>query len=146
MNIKHVVFLLILVSIGVSCKVELSEIKYGADQCHYCKMNIVDKLHAAQYVTKKGKQFKFDAIECMINQLEELDANDIALMGVSDYADAPGTIIDASNATYIISKAIKSPMGANLSALSSKEKAIGLQKEHKGDIYDWNSIKAVLRK
>jgi copper chaperone NosL len=30
-------------------------------------MTIVDKVHAAEIVTKKGKVCKFDATECMIN-------------------------------------------------------------------------------
>ena len=36
-------------------------------------MTIVDKLHAAEIVTKKGKVYKFDATECMINYIDELD-------------------------------------------------------------------------
>ena len=50
----------------ISCKIEPQAIEYGKDQCSFCVMNIVDKTHSAQYVTKKGKQFKFDAIECMV--------------------------------------------------------------------------------
>ena len=62
----------------ISCKVEPEAIEYGKDQCSFCEMNIVDKTHAAQYVTKKGKQFKFDAIECMVNDLNEKNEEDIS--------------------------------------------------------------------
>ena len=55
----------------VSCKIEPQPIEYGKDQCNFCVMNIVDQNHSAQYVTKKGKQFKFDAIECMVNEVNE---------------------------------------------------------------------------
>lgn len=123
-----------------SCKVEPQQIEYGKDQCSFCKMNIVDKTHSAQYVTKKGKQFKFDAIECMVNDINDKDINKIAIFLVADYSN-PGTMVNALNSTYLISKAIKSPMGANLSALSSKEKAIDLQKEHGGQLFTWELLR-----
>jgi len=36
------------------CKVEPEPINYGKDQCHFCKMNIVDKQHAAQSSTQQA--------------------------------------------------------------------------------------------
>nr|AWJ66307.1 nitrous oxide reductase maturation protein, outer-membrane lipoprotein [uncultured bacterium] len=108
-------------------------------------MNIVDKQHAAQYVTKKGKQFKFDAIECMVNQLREVDEKDIAVIVVSDYGN-PGEMTDGVKAIYLVSPKIKSPMGAFLSAFGEKEKAALTQKDFTGELYDWNAIKAKLAK
>jgi copper chaperone NosL len=103
-------------------------------------MNIVDKTHAAQYVTTKGKQFKFDAIECMVNDLTEKTDLELAYLLVADYAN-PGEMVGAITATFLISPEIKSPMGANLSAFSSKEKAIETKQKHTGEIYTWDSLK-----
>jgi copper chaperone NosL len=50
-------------------------------------------------------------------------------------------MLDASKASYIITPEIKSPMGANLSALSTVEKAKELQKIHNGELHSWNSLK-----
>ena len=138
-------FSLLFLLILYSCSTEPEAIHYGSDQCHLCKMNIVDQQHAAQYVTKKGKQYKFDAIECMMNQLKEVDDNDIAKFLVSDYGN-PGEMTDATKATYLISENIKSPMGAYLSAFSDKQKAIQTQKEFTGKLYDWNAIQIELAK
>ncbi|MBI9040060.1 nitrous oxide reductase accessory protein NosL [Lutibacter sp.] len=124
----------------ISCKVEPEAIDYGKDQCSFCVMNIVDKTHATQYVTKKGKQFKFDAIECMVNDLVEKNEEDLAILLVSNYAN-PGEMIDAKTASYLISTAIKSPMGANLSGVSSIEKAEELQQKYSGEIYTWQQLK-----
>lgn len=123
-----------------SCKVEPEAIGYGKDQCVFCKMNIVDKTHSAQFVTTKGKQYKFDAIECMVNYLDENNENEIALLLVANYGN-PGEMIDAKQASYLISKEIKSPMGANLSALYSLEKAQELQQQYLGEIYTWKTLK-----
>jgi copper chaperone NosL len=103
-------------------------------------MNIVDKTHAAQYVTKKGKQFKFDSIECMVNDLSEKNEDEMSIIFVANYTN-PGEMIDAQTASYLISTAIKSPMGANLSAVSTTEKADELQQKYSGDIYTWQTLK-----
>jgi copper chaperone NosL len=59
---------------------------------------------------------------------------------VANYAN-PGEMIDAKTASYLISTAIKSPMGANLSAVSLIEKAEELQQKYSGDIYTWQTLK-----
>ena len=48
------------------------EINYGVDACAYCKMNIVDPKFGAELITKKGRVYKFDAIECMVNYDREM--------------------------------------------------------------------------
>lgn len=129
--------------LAISCEVEPQAIEYGKDQCSFCKMNVVDKTHAAQYVTKKGKQYIFDSIECMANDLSEKNVEDIAVLLVANYGN-PGEMIDAKSATYLISSNIKSPMGANLSALSTSEKAAELQQKYTGEIYTWETLKKKL--
>jgi len=124
----------------VSCTVEESPIIYGKDACSYCKMNIVDKQHAAEIVTKKGKPFKFDAIECMIRDLKERDENEIALFLISDYS-IPGKLVDAKYATFLISENLQSPMGANLTGFEDKEEAVIVLKNKRGKLYSWNELK-----
>jgi len=143
-NMLHSKYTLILLLMIVfsSCNIEPQAIVYGKDQCHFCKMNIVDSQHAAQYVTKKGKQFKFDAIECMVNQVEKTGQDDLSKLLVSDYGASEMT--DALSATYLISKGIKSPMGAYLSGFSSIEKATAAHEEHGGKIYSWSELKIQL--
>ena len=129
----------ILLCATVSCNVEPEQINYGSDACAFCKMTIVDQQHASQYVTKKGKQFKFDAIECMVNAIAEKGSEEVKIFLVADY-QVPGSMISAQEAAYLISKEIKSPMGANLSAFASKEKAVITQKDKGGDIYNWQEL------
>lgn len=122
-----------------SCSIAPEPINYSQDACHFCKMTIVDQQHSAQYVTKKGKQFKFDAIECMVNELPEKKIEEIALFLVADYKE-PGQMTPAINATYLISKEIKSPMGANLSAFSSIEIALDFKNSKGGQLYTWSEL------
>ena len=127
----------------MSRDVEAEAIVFGSEQCHYCKMGIVDREHAAQFVTKKGKQFKFDAIECMVNELRT-HQEPLAIIRVSDYGES--TMTDARTASYLVSPQIHSPMGADLSGFSSLGRAQEAQKAYGGSIYKWSELVTVVKK
>jgi copper chaperone NosL len=107
-------------------------------------MTIVDRQHAAEIVTQKGKIFKFDAVECMVNAREEIGADNIAQYLCNTY-DAPGELTDATTASFLVSKAIPSPMGANLTAFSEAEAAKRTMDEFNGSLYNWNSLLSYLK-
>ncbi len=123
----------------VSCEVSPKPIDYGSDGCHFCSMTIVDRQHAAEIVTKKGKAYKFDAVECMMNHLKDIDINTVGLFLVNDYL-TPGELIDAKESTFLISKAIPSPMGEYLSAFRSRDVAEQIEAENKGELYSWDEL------
>lgn len=102
-------------------------------------MNIVDKIHAAQVVTTKGKVFNFDAIECMLNYSLKSEHDDIALYLTNEVPN-PEKLIDATKATYLKSPGLPSPMGANLSAFKNEEDASLKFKELGGQLYNWEEI------
>ncbi len=129
-----------------SCSVEPAPIQYGDDHCNFCDMTVVDKTHAAEYTTKKGKSYVFDAIECMVNQMKQKNNEDkMAFILVADYSH-PGTLIDAKTATFIITPEIKSPMGANISALPDTKTAQELQVKYGGELYNWEQLKDKFKK
>ncbi|VAV83096.1 Nitrous oxide reductase maturation protein, outer-membrane lipoprotein NosL [hydrothermal vent metagenome] len=125
--------------VTLNCSNAPQPINYGQEGCRFCKMTIVDKLHAAQIVTKKGKSYTFDATECMVNFLKEFDTSKIKLYLTTNYSN-PEELIDATSATFLISKNIPSPMGAFISGFKNKEDAIKTQSEQGGDLYTWNTL------
>ena len=137
-TLKHYSIIALLLML-VSCNVSPQAIDYGSDGCHFCKMTIVDKVHAAEIVTKKGKVYKFDATECMINFMNDFDASEIELYLSNNYTE-PEQLIDAKRATFLISKNIPSPMGAYLSAFKNKADAEKMQSEKGGDLYSWEEL------
>ncbi|RRO14990.1 nitrous oxide reductase accessory protein NosL [Flavobacteriaceae bacterium 14752] len=142
---KYVLFFIV-ASLFLSCSKSRQPINYGEDQCDFCSMSIVQKTHSAQLVTSKGKQYKFDAIECMVNFLkDDSDKYSEANLFVANY-NQPGEMIDAENASYLISKNITSPMGANLSAFASTENAKEVQEKIGGRIYNWSELQTVITK
>ena len=114
-------------------------ITYGSDGCHFCSMTIVDKQHAAQFITQKGRTYSFDASECMLNHLKEIDETTVAAFLVNDFS-TPGETIDATKATYLISKNIPSPMGEYLTAFGSLEAAEYTLAKSGGELLTWKKI------
>ena len=134
--IERISNILILVIVA-SCNNGPQPISYSEDACHFCRMTIVDKQHAAQIVTEKGRNYKYDAIECMVNDLNNWDRPAPDQILVSDYSE-PGKMINASDTYYLISKNIPSPMGAYLSAFKNEadlDKALSLKDDKKLDWY-----------
>jgi copper chaperone NosL len=127
-----------------SCNVSPQAINYGSDGCHFCRMTIVDKVHAAEIVTKKGKVYKFDASECMINFLGAFDTSEIKLYLSNNYSE-PEALIDATKASFLISENVPSPMGEFLSAFKTEEEAQKMQSEKGGTLYTWNQLLAHLK-
>lgn len=136
---KYLALLLISLLILSACNNTPKPIAYGSDGCHFCSMTIVDKQHAAQFMTKKGRSYAFDASECMLNHLKEIDKATVATFLVNDY-NTPGETIDATKATYLISKNIPSPMGAYLSAFANKEAAQYAQEKNGGELLTWEEL------
>ena len=147
MKVKNIklIFLIFVVAI-VGCDIKPDPIKYGTDMCSFCSMTIVDSQHASQVVTEKGKNFKFDAIECMINFLKSEDENSMEFILVADYAN-PGVFINAKESFFLIDPEISSPMGANLSAFSSLNSLENVVRPG-SDVkkLGWISVKSVVEK
>ncbi len=142
---KYYSFIILSVFTIVSCSIKPDPINYGSDGCHFCSMTIVDKQHAAEIVTDKGKSFKFDASECMMNHIKSIDQTTISMFLVNDF-NQPGTLIDATEATFLISKNLPSPMGAYLSAFKSKEAAETIQSLNEGELYTWEALSFKFKK
>ena len=135
--------LLMLVS---SCNIKERPVAYGTDECAYCKMTIMDHRYGAELVTQKGKIYTFDAAECLIEYLyhnEETGQNASYLL-VTSYTE-PDQLIDARTATYLVSKAMPSPMGAYLTTFSSRQSAEEYQEENEGDLFTWEELYADFR-
>jgi len=58
-------FLLLLLFAGCRPKGPVA-IEYGQDICAFCKMIIADPRFGAEVITKTGKVYKFDSVECMV--------------------------------------------------------------------------------
>ncbi len=130
---------LILVS---QCTPKKSPIDYGLDKCEYCRMAIVDKRFGAEIVTSKGKVYKFDATECMVNFIhsEDMQAENISMLLTNTY-DKPGELVEVEQCYFLRSKQMPSPMGMYINPFAQKNLAMQYQSEQNGEIYQWSDLK-----
>lgn len=94
----------------------------NTDNCDYCKMSVSDPKFGGELLTKKGKVYKFDAIECMAGFYAEATTvkhEDIHSMWVINLI-RPGDLIDAKNAVFFQCNKFKSPMGMDYSAVPTE--------------------------
>ena len=133
--------IILLTIITFSCTVEPESLQYGHDACYTCKMTLMDTKFGAEIVTKKGKVYKFDDINCLINfhnsghELEE----DMAYRLVVDFSN-PEKLIDAREAFYIKSNQVKSPMASQIASFETKEQADLNKKKWQGIWLSWGEL------
>lgn len=122
-----------------ACSHAPQPILYGKDACAHCKMTIMDKRFAAEVITAKGKVFKFDAAECMIDFLNENPAiaSDAKSSFLVDDFNNPEQFADARRSFFLRDSSLSSPMGGNLAAFFSLSTAKAAKKDQSAQIYSW---------
>ena len=130
----------ILVLMGCSSPKQ-KPIQLNKDNCYLCKMLITDPRFGAELVTKKGKVYIFDSIECLLNNVNKKDLDDsyIYQLLVTDF-NQPHSLIDVKMAIYLLSPHLKSPMGFNVAAFQSSEFPTRYVRSKGGDIFDWKKV------
>jgi copper chaperone NosL len=127
----------------LSCSVKPEPLIIGKDACNTCKMTLMDKRFGAEIVTKKGKVYKFDDLNCMvkfITSASEPEEN-IAFQLVVDFEHAE-KLIDLKQAYYCQSDKVKSPMSSHIAAFEMKEDLERYNKEWDGVAVDWQELVA----
>ena len=133
---KKIIYLFVL-GLLTACSNEPQAINYGNDNCDFCEMTIVSKAFSAQAVSQKGKQYKYDAIECLVN--DQLQHNyDMTIHLVANF-EQPGSMINVLNAGFVINDSIKSPMGGNLAAFKKESDVVSKGGE---GIFSWPELKS----
>ena len=137
-----VLALAVLLSFGFSgCNPGPEPIRYGRDNCHFCKMTISDNRFGAEVLTKKMKVYKFDDTHCLTAFLKEGQVASEQVKGiyVTNFGE-PHELLDVNKAHFLKSETLKSPMGGNVAAFTNEEalKAVGTQ--HQGKVLTWNEL------
>lgn len=124
-----------------ACSVGPEPLRYGEDACHSCRMTLMDKKFGAEVVSVKGKVFKFDDMNCMVNFLNSgtLTERDIAYKLVVDYT-VPEKLITADNAFFLKSDEIRSPMASRVAAFEQKADMDRYKQSWDGIYLTWGEL------
>lgn len=138
---------LCLLPLVLACSVEPEPIAYGTDACHACKMTLVDKKFGAELVTQKGKVYKFDDVNCMLDFYNnpENSPEQFKYKLVVDFSQ-PTKLIAANDAFFLKSAEIKSPMASQIAAFESKDSMEKLKKEWNGIYLVWGELVTQFKK
>ncbi len=145
---KTLLSLILIIVVCANCSVKPEPLRYGKDNCSFCKMTLVDDKFGGELVTKKGKVFKFDDIKCMISFLNSTDGKvDYSYELVVDYAHAADEfdLIPSGDAFYLQSPEVKSPMAGNVAAFKIKAEQQNYQTKWSGSVMSWNEVKEAFK-
>ena len=133
-----VLFLFVFLS---SCNAQPEKFKYGTDNCHACKMGVMDPKFGAEIITTKGKVYKFDDIICMIRFLKSgaLKETEIKQNVIINF-NKENDFIDAKKAVFLAAEDLKSPMGSNTAAFTTENEASAVKDKMQGQLMKWDDI------
>lgn len=136
-----IIFITLLLFLNTSCSNDPVPINYGADECEHCRMLISDNRYGAETITDKGKAYKFDSIECLIENAVEnnLIGDEKHTFYVTDFAN-PNTFTNVRSTFFAHNDNIRSPMGLNVSAFSSKSDADKFLNDNGGTSKSWLDV------
>ena len=144
-GLKPVLMACVLLLIA-ACDRGPQEIRIGQQECDHCRMMISQEQFAAQLITQQGRQYAFDAIECMAAFVDSGDGTelDIHSLWVPDFHD-PGNWMEAETAWYLQSDDLRSPMALNFSAYTDEGTARSQQSEFGGRVVRWMEVRDIVR-
>jgi len=118
----HFFIMFFAVSLIGACKIEPVQINLGKDDCSFCKMTISNARFAAEILTPKGKVYKYDDLHCLLSAVEkgDISKDNIHEIYLTDFS-GKHELVNAKAAYFIMSEDLKSPMGGNIAAFSSKD-------------------------
>ena len=94
-------------------------IVFGTDACAECRMIISDRRFGAVVVTATGKSLPFDSVDCLLEYLRSHPQQERTGTFVVD-ASAPGTLIPAEQAMYVVDGSVRPPMGTTVAYASAR--------------------------
>lgn len=133
--------LLIISLLFLSCSNDPQPLQYGKDACYTCKMTLMDKKFGAELVTAKGKIYKFDDVNCMVNFINSdyLAGETLVHKLIVDYSQ-PEKLIPAEEAFYLKSDEIRSPMASQVAAFETEEIMLDYKPKLKGIYLGWGEL------
>ena len=123
------------------CSTSPQPIRIGQDNCEFCKMTISDSRFGAEIVTKKSKLYKFDDEHCLIAflQSKKIEAPGIAGIYFTNFS-SPHDLINAEQAIFLQSPALKSPMNGNIAAFSNNDSLMKVFQQLNGNKITWEEM------
>lgn len=113
------------------------DITLGQQICDQCHMVISDARFASGWRADDGSQARFDDIGCMVARFRSA-GQPAATLWVHDLDSLAWA--KAAGATFVVSKAVHSPMGYGVAAFEQSGKAAAFAAENGGTSQSWDPL------
>lgn len=103
----------------LGCAQGAEPIRWGTDTCDQCRMVLADRRFGAEFVSRKGRVFKFDDAEELGRYLKAHP-----MTGTAYVTDGEsGNLVPAEASVFLKADAIRSPMGSHLMTFQGRAEA-----------------------
>jgi copper chaperone NosL len=132
------IFLMLFAS---ACSTEPQPINFGKDNCDFCKMTLMDNHYGAELVTKKGKVYKFDDLNCFVGFEKEgsVPADQIAGRFAVDY-QGNGQLIPLESAFFLYSDKLSTPMASGVAVFADEAGRDQVFQQAGGEKKNWQQV------
>ncbi len=139
-SFESILVLIISLFVFTSCSSQPQPFVAGQDDCHVCKMGIVDFKYGGEILTKKGKVYKFDDLRCMINFVKSntLEEKEIAKKLTINF-NKPNEFLDVNKSIFLVTPELRSPMGSNAGGFATNNEAEKM-KGQTGQLLSWAEL------
>ncbi|HEX6537444.1 MAG TPA: nitrous oxide reductase accessory protein NosL [Gemmatimonadaceae bacterium] len=122
-------------------------LRYGADACDFCRMQMTDPRFGGEVVSRTGKVRVFDSIECLAAYTLQSGGSDAPRsVWVADFR-RPGTLVPVERASFLHAGAgPASPMGLGLVAVRDAGDAAALGSALDGEALRWPEVLALVER
>lgn len=114
------------------------DISFGRDVCAECHMIISEPRFAAAYRVGSEKPLVFDDIADMVTHANKAGDVDRMKAWVHDYPSEKW--MNATDAWYVRSVEIQTPMGGGVVAFRQRDEAEQFKREHDGELLRWKGL------
>jgi copper chaperone NosL len=126
-----------------SCASGPKPIKYGSDACDFCKMTIMQKKFASEWVTDKGKVFRFDDVHCLQSFRKTDKSSGTAYINTFSEKNQ---FVKAADLFFVKSEALKTPMAGHVAAFLDKVSANEFAENNQGKSLSWMQVESEVLK
>lgn len=122
-----------------SCTTKPEPFVLGQDACYFCKMTISQTNFGGEWITTKGRLYKFDDIHCLKEYLKMKDKAEQGEIWLPSYLPPP-TFNLARDAWILESENIRGPMGGHYAAFTTEADLQTVREKLGGKVLRWSDI------
>lgn len=138
--------LLLLLCILFGCTPKVESVIFGSDLCDNCRMKIHDHRYGGAILTEKGKTYKFDSLECLLEfESKKLDKQEIVKERYAFNTFKKGELINVNQAVFLNVPKTRSPMGLGILSAESEGQILKVKAKQGGEVLNWEQLKDLLQ-